>query len=385
MSRLTKQQIQDLIFTQSIDHLTIDSLVDDLRADKLISRFVPDSKCQLDPRDGELIVYNSSRAQRIHTVSLEPNKCLSQDAENCPICQAKSTSIIDVADLSHGFTFINKNLYPIFFPTNEVEPEHVENSLYPDPFHTGRLSHGFHFLQWSSSEHDKDWHNMPDADCFVLMQRLADLEKKLLHESKKIMPPSDKSDAMRENYGYVSIIKNYGASAGASLSHGHQQIGYSNIMPRRFYNNWCFQQRHDMTFAEYMLKENPEDLLIKDFGEVRLMVPYFMRRPYDMLLIVKDTSKRNLHELSYSQLESLSLGLKQAIQVIVGIMPQMGKEPAYNLTFNTGPGAGIYIEILPQIQLRGGFEQLGLWVCQAEQFQVASELKQLIIQLVSEA
>lgn len=382
MSKLTKQQVQDLIFTQSIEHLSIDSLVHDMLADELISRFVPDSKCQLDPRDGELIVYNSSRAQRLHTVkSSQQETADPQEAENCPICQAKSTSIIDMADLSDGFTFINKNLYPIFYPAHQVEPEHVESPLYPDPLHTGRLSHGFHFLQWSSSEHHKDWHNMPTADCLVLMQRLALLEKKLLHESQQIMPPSDNTDTERKNYGYVSIIKNYGAAAGASLNHGHQQIGYSNIMPRRFYNNWCFEKRHAMTFNDYMLQENPQQLWVKAFGDVVLMVPYFMRRPYDMLLILKDTAKRNLHELDNQQLTDLTTGLQQAIQLIMQIMPQMGKTPSYNLTFNTGPGAGIYVEILPQIQLRGGFEQLGLWVCQAEPFQVAKELRALIATL----
>lgn len=375
---LTKQQIQDLIFTPSIDQLSIDLLVEQMLVDEQITRFIPDSKCQLDPRDGELIVYNSSRAKRIHTVITDQAQTQHSDNKDCPICQGKSTSIIDIADLSEGFTFINNNFYPIFFPSEELEQEHVENALYPDPTRTGRLSHGFHFLQWSSSEHHKDWHNMPIADCVILMQRLAALEKKLLCESEQMMPPSYSGNEKNATYGYVSIIKNFGAAAGASLTHGHQQVGYSNIMPRRFYNNLCFQNRHQLTFTDYMLRENPAQLLIKDYVEAVLLVPYFMRRPYDMLLMLKDSSKQHLYQLTIPELNALANGIQQAVKAILQIMPQMGKTPSYNLAFNNGPGAGIYIEVLPKIQLRGGFEQLGLWVCQAEQFQVAEELRELI-------
>jgi hypothetical protein len=67
-----------------------------------------------------------------------------------------------------------------------------------------------------------------------------------------------------------------------------------------------------------------------------------------------------------------------AIQAIITIMPQMGKAPAYNININNGPGAGVYLELLASTQLTGGFEHIGLWVCQANPNDVAAQLRQVI-------
>jgi hypothetical protein len=48
------------------------------------------------------------------------------------------------------------------------------------------------------------------------------------------------------------------------------------------------------------------------------------------------------------------------------MLPKMGREVAYNVLVHTGPGTGIYLEFLPFTQETGGFEQLGLWVCQGD-------------------
>jgi hypothetical protein len=137
--------------------------------------------------------------------------------------------------------------------------------LYPDPYH-----------------HDRDWHNMPLADCLICFDRLAALEHKLLTDSEGFMPASDRGLQKLphqaymargpKTFGYVCIIKNFGHAAGASLSHGHQQIGFSNIMPQRYFNNFSFMQRNQQTFSEYMLRENPKRLMVRDFGHAVLIV-----------------------------------------------------------------------------------------------------------------
>jgi hypothetical protein len=42
----------------------------------------------------------------------------------------------------------------------------------------------------------------------------------------------------------------------------------------------------------------------------------------------------------------------------------IGKPIAYNIVGHTGPGAGIFFDFLPYTQETGGFEHLGLFVCQ---------------------
>ena len=127
-------------------------------------------------------------------------------------------------------------------------------------------------------------------------QRLAALERKLLLDEQSGYPVSGQTADGRQTRGYVLIIKNFGRLVGGSLAHGHQQIVYSSQKPPHFARNEQFEASRGEPFAAYMLRENPSELLVKDYGAAVLMVPYFMRRPYNTLLILKDTSKRHLCE-----------------------------------------------------------------------------------------
>jgi galactose-1-phosphate uridylyltransferase len=256
-----------------------------------------------------------------------------------------------------------------------LPPGGLEKPLYPDPEHLGRYSQGLHLLQWTSSVHDLDWHNMPLDDLVISMRQLAELERKLLQESDGWMPPAE---ADSDAFGYCSIIKNYGCSAGASQLHSHMQIGFTNIMPQRFYNNWCFQQRHRKTFTQYMFEENAASLTVWETYGVKLIVPYFMRRPYTAMLAVKDTSIQYLHELSDEELRDLTQGISLVIKSLHKFMAGTGMEVSFQFTVQNGPGAGLYVEFFPQTQLLGGFEQLGLWVCQASAAQCAEDYREII-------
>ncbi len=378
--RLEEKKLEQIIQNQSIDDISVEEIFGLFREEEELRNYLPDALCQIDPRDGALILFNSARAKRPHNdnkINL-PNGTIEK---SCPVCEGKTTGVVDIARLSEGYTFINKNLFPILYPHDSPEPQALRQSLYKDSNHHGRVSYGLHFLQWSSSFHDADWQNLPLEDRVIVLNRLAALERKLLNESQGLMPGSSPLNNGQRTYGFVSIIKNYGKLVGGSLKHGHQQIAFSNIMPRRFYNNWRFFKRHGAVFSQYLLNENPGELLIRDYGKAVLMVPYFMRRPYDMILVVKDTSKKHLFQLDVQEQESVAEGIHDAIKVTLHIMPQLGKDTAYNFTVNNGPGAGLYFEFLPYTQEKGGFEHLGLWICQDNPIHVVDRIKETLEEL----
>jgi galactose-1-phosphate uridylyltransferase len=275
--------------------------------------------------------------------------------------------VIDVADLSEGFTFINKNLFPVFHPLRAGSAGSGQNEDV-GPVHA---SYGLHLLQWTSSLHDKDWYNMPLADLSVVMGRLARLEERLLSDSVDFLPHTEP-----EGHGFVSIFKNYGRLVGGSLAHGHQQITFSNVMPRRVRDNRLFQVREGETFSDFLLRENPAGLTIVDYGPAALVVPYFMRRPYDMVLLVKDTSKQHLYELTEAEIRAVAAGWRDATRAIHLIMPAIGREVAYNVLTHNGPGTGLYFEFLPYTQEDGGLEKLGLYVCQQDPRTAAAHLRE---------
>ena len=233
---------------------------------------------------------------------------------------------------------------------------------------------GLHLLQWTSSFHSRDWHNMPLEDRVTVLERLAALEKKLLYDSAGLMPAAGEDGS----HGYVSVIKNHGAPVGGSLVHGHQQIAYSNVIPQRFQLDLTYKQRTGETFSDTLLRETPKTLRIRDYEKAELVVPWFMKRPYCMILALKDTSKKHLCDLEKSEITAVADGLHDAVRALLAIMPGIGRTPAYNITLNNGPGAGLYFEFLPFTQETGGFEQLGLWICQNNPETAAVELRNFL-------
>jgi galactose-1-phosphate uridylyltransferase len=178
--------------------------------------------------------------------------------------------------------------------------------------------------------------------------------------------------------GYVLIVKNYGHLVGGSLTHGHQQIAFSSVMPRRLRDNWRFEKERGERFAAYLLRESRPELIVKDYGPAILLVPYFMRRPFDMILLVKDTGKRYLHELSRAEMAAVAEGWRDAIRAMCIVMPEIGREIAYNVITSNGPGAGMYFEFLPYTQEIGGAEHLGLFVCQHSPKKAAAHIRQVL-------
>ncbi len=373
MSRnLDKAALSSLIQAGRIESLTLEELAALFREDDLLSEHLPDGRYQIDPRNGDRILYHSSRARRPHDSRSRARTTPSEDPE-CAICEGRTTGVLDVADLSEGYTFINKNLYPILYPIHPEAP--TENQGREA---TPRLAYGFHFLQWTSSWHDRDWHNLPVSDCLIVMERLVALERKLISGGLDSLRVPDAKAGPLSSSGFVSIIKNYGRAAAASLAHGHQQIAFSNVAPQGILEDRRFEAARGEPFTSFLLRENPVELLLKDYGEAILAVPYFMKRPYDMLLIVKDPTKHGLHALSDSEIAALAEGWHDAARALHKIMPQIGREIAFNITAHNGPGAGIYFEFLPFTQETGGFEQLGLFICQENPEGAAARLQAVL-------
>jgi hypothetical protein len=103
-----------------------------------------------------------------------------------------------------------------------------------------------------------------------------------------------------------------------------------------------------------------------------------MKRPFDMMLLLEDAGKRYLHELAEAEITAVAEGWRDAIRVMRLVMPEIGREIAYNVITSNGPGAGIYFEFLPYTQETGGFEHLGLYVCQHNPIGTAVRIRELL-------
>lgn len=315
---------------------------------------LPERGFQVDPRSGIRVLYSASRAVRPHDNRAEHDVPTVQE-KPCAICEGRTTGVVDVAPLSEGFTFINKNLYPAVFPFEGFVAEAQD-------------AFGLHFLQWTSSIHTHDWHNMPIADLVIVLGRLAALEAALMFADQH--PPAGGM--------HFLVIKNFGHSVGASLAHGHQQILWTNVAPGIAGQHRRFEAAQGERFSAFVLRQTSDELVVRDYGPAVLLVPPFMRRPYQMMLVIKETTRRHLTELAPQELEALAQGWHDATRALHHIMPAMGREVAYNIIGGNGAGGGLYFELLPYTQEMGGLEHLGLYICQETPGRAAARLRSVM-------
>ena len=323
----------------------------------------------VDPRNDLPIIYVPARAKRPGHNGNGKNGQQAQGNGSCVICEGVDTMpVVRMRDLPDSKTddgkqavaFINLNLFPPLGPKEIYDI--MDNSK-------DSLSGGL-FLLWASNMH-ADIDNMSYNDNKACIDLMSEFEKTMLHSSgrgsfKQLQKGVD-------HYGHMQIIKNKGKSVGGSIEHGHYQMGYFPILPKRIIDDRKFADEKGKSFASYILEKNPDELEIKKYcGDVSLLVPCCaMKRPLDALIIPKDTSRNYLHDLKEDEKKGIAMALCDVTKALSDIMPGMGKEFAYNLEFHTS--TGFYIEVLPFTQEDGGYERAGMFVCQSEP-QAAAEI-----------
>jgi hypothetical protein len=97
-----------------------------------------------------------------------------------------------------------------------------------------------------------------------------------------------------------------------------------------------------------------------------------------MALLLRDASKRYLHQLTEAEIGAVAEGWHGAIRAMRLVLAEIGRELAYNAIAHNGAGAGIYFEFLPYTQETGGFEHLGLYVCQQSPKTAALRIRELL-------
>lgn len=301
----------------------------------------------VDPRTGTTVLYAPRRAGRPSSFGVT----------GCKICEGETTPVIARKKLGLDlYSFANFNLFGFLNPN-------------ADSFSTnsGRRITGTSLMVWPTTQH-KDIHQLSPDENAVSFELMSELERDLQQTAWKagfspnmVLGRPGKGSA---RYGYVQIIKNTGRAVGGSIEHGHYQLGFLNIPPKKIEDDMRILRESYFSFAEYLANENPEELTIADYGKVVSIVPQFMRRPLEVIIMPKDLSKDNL-----SSGEDLSKEFARAVtdvsRSLYHLMPATGRDFAFNIVFHTGPIGTMYLEVLPYTQEDGGFERAGLNVCQS--------------------
>lgn len=232
------------------------------------------------------------------------------------------------------------NLYPAFVPPKT--PSDKEEILKSDNF---GYAIGAHEVLAESPNHDEGPSDAALPQLELLICAYIDRFKELsAHSYVK----------------YVSIFRNYGPEAGASLSHAHSQIVATPIIPplikdeleasKVFFNN-----HKKCVFCNVINREIRGPRMILENEHFLVFAPYASITPMAFWIMPKRHSS-NLSDLSKPEISALAKALKTSLKALKDLL----NDPPYNYGFHLSINAQDFyhwhLEVYPKLAIWAGFE-----------------------------
>lgn len=172
---------------------------------------------------------------------------------------------------------------------------------------------------------------------------------------------------------YVSIFKNWGREAGASLSHTHTQLVALPLIPPLLMREVsAISSMPACPYCNIAEREAGSERLIFRDEEWVCIAPFCSQAPYEMwILPFKHTG--DLLDLNESMLAGLGRSLKNALHRLSVLL----NDPPYNyMLFQMGSNYHLNIRIQPALTKIAGFEKnTGIHINPVPPEQAASELR----------
>lgn len=235
------------------------------------------------------------------------------------------------------------NLYPAYTPPKDQadETQIMENENYGHAI-------GHHEVLVESPKHDEDPADAELPQLTLVINAYIDR----LHEL------SDKPYVQ-----YVSIFRNYGKEAGASLSHAHSQIIAMPTIPRipaeeMAASKKFYEQHQKCVFCDIIGKETKSPRLVLNNQHFLVFTPYASVHPLEFWILPKKHAV-NLFELSKAEREAFAKTLKTSLKALKTLV----NDPPYNYGFHLSinPEAESYyhwhLEVYPRLSIWAGFEK----------------------------
>lgn len=287
------------------------------------------------------------------------------DASACPFCPGneemtpKSEAVYtDGGIFSDGVQRIsgwNMRVFPNFFPA--LVPDPGDPTVETD--WTALPGQGYHEVIVDSPVHTENPADFSIQQMELLLSVYQD--RYLFYRSKSPVK-------------YVSIFKNWGWDAGASLSHSHSQLIALPILPPLIKRETeAISRAFACPFCDIVMKESRSCRLIDENDGWISIAPFFSEAPYECWIL----SRRHissLAEMNGWEKKCLAIILKQALTSMRSVL----NDPPYNCMIFQLPGHyHLNIRIKPAITKIAGFEKgTGVYINSFAPEMVAAELRQ---------
>ncbi len=170
--------------------------------------------------------------------------------------------------------------------------------------------------------------------------------------------------AADERMDYVSVFKNVGAEAGASMAHTHSQLIATPFIPNNVRDELAgaeayFQKRHKCVFCDQLRGDRfGVPRFVAESAHFIVVCPFAPRFAYEMWVLPKAHAS---HFETIADAEALELVL--LLKRVLRALDAVADVPAYNYYLHTAPlradptaGYHWHLEIVPRTARPAGFE-----------------------------
>jgi UDPglucose--hexose-1-phosphate uridylyltransferase len=184
---------------------------------------------------------------------------------------------------------------------------------------------------------------------------------------------------------YVSIFRNHGREAGASLSHAHTQLIATPFIPtipkeelEASKNYWI--KNHGCPFCNIIKKEKESPRFIWENHNFVVFAPWASINPLEFWVLPK---RHQSSMISLSQKEAKDLA--ETMRVCLGGLKSLLNDPPYNFGFHTTSAKEAekyyhwHLEVYPHLSTWAGFEKsTGIFINVIPPEDAAKELKNAV-------
>lgn len=254
------------------------------------------------------------------------------------------------------------NLYPAFSP-----PEDPADQIQIMKNESFGCAVGHHEVLVESPHHDEDPAEAELPQLMLLTKAYIDRFREL---------------SLKSYVKYVSIFRNYGKEAGASLSHAHSQIIAMPTVPRipaeEVDTSKNFYEKHqECVFCDVIKREKNSSRIILDNQHFVVFAPYASVHPLEFWIAPKKHAS-NILDLTKSEIESFAIALKTSLKAL----KELVNDPPYNYCFHLSTNNEDkkyyhwHLEVYPRLSVWAGFEKnTGMYINTVKPETAASELK----------
>ena len=257
------------------------------------------------------------------------------------------------------------NLYPAFAPPKN--PADQAQIIKSEDF---GCAIGHHEVLIESPNHDEDPADAEPSQLKLLINAYIDRLREL---------------SAKPYVQYVSIFRNYGKEAGASLSHAHSQIIATPTVPRipaeemaaskQFYN-----QHKNCVFCDIIEKETKGPRIVLENTHFVVFAPYASMHPLEFW-ILPEKHAANLLDLTEAEVAAFAETLKASLKALKTLV----NDPPYNYGFHMSINREDencyhwHLEVYPRLSIWAGFEKnTGMYINTVKPETSAEELRKAL-------